>query len=229
MFTEVGEVGVQRTPRCLLRDRRHPILSIGWQLRPPVIQRVGQCRTPVWGLSVPPESNRGRAFPPFRSLQMEDKMEGVKQEPPTSEWPPYSSFNTGWPWQRGELGTAMKKERSSLFWLFYTPRSSMQGQRFSIMVPRPAVSASPGILLEMQTLGPRVKPTTSEHLREGPSKLCFKEVIFWCQWKFEKHRLKAAWKSFYLLLSSSATYWASSPDAERIIQTLGNFLLFFYS
>ena len=159
-------------------------------------------------------------------LPSNGRQDGASQAgtpPTTSEWPPYSSVDTGGHGSEVSWGLLWRRREEACSDSLHSKELHAKATFLNH-----AMSASPGILLEMQPLGPHVRPTTSEHLREGPSKLCFK-VIFWCQWKFAKHRVKAAWKSFYLLLSSSATYWASSPDAERLIQTLGNFLLFFYS
>lgn len=72
----------------------------------------------------------------------------------------------------------------------------------------------------MRLLGLHLRLTTTDSLQERPSKLYFNQVILMQtnqSLQFEKHRLKAAWKRFYLLLSSTATYWASSSDAEMLI------------
>lgn len=50
-------------------------------------------------------------------------------------------------------------------------------QWFSKCGSGPAVSASPGNLLEMQILGLYPRPTKSEFLGVGPSSLCFNRLL----------------------------------------------------
>lgn len=111
--------------------------------------------------------------------------------PHTSEWPPYSSVDTGGRGSEVSWGLLWRRREEAC-------SDSLQSKELHAKATflNHAMSASPGILLEMQPLGPRVRPTTSEHLREGPSKLCFKQVIFWCQWKFANTPLEGSLEKF---------------------------------
>lgn len=164
---------------------------------------------------------------PICSLQMEDGMERVKQGPPhTSEWPPYSSVDMGWPWQWGEPGDCYEERGKKPVLTVLHSKELHVKAAFVNHGPQTSSISFTWEIVRNQILRPRLRPLHQSLRGKGPAS-CVLTRSFSCQRKFEKRCLQAAWKSFYLLLSSSATYWASSSDAESLIQTLGNFLLFF--